>query len=130
MDLRCRRHSWSKEEEKDAFFAILFDAREAGTISSLTGIHSNWNSFTAGWSVKYNSIENMLVDPNKVKSLHSCVLALLLLDIYPREMRTYAHVHNSFTHLMPHWNDTAIHEQEKGKAKGMVMCLQWMSPQQ
>ena len=69
MDLRCRRHSWSKEEEKDAFFAILFDAREAGIMSSLTGIHSNWNSFTAGWSVKYNSIENMLVDPNKVKSL-------------------------------------------------------------
>ena len=101
MDLRCRRHSWSKEEEKDAFFAILFDAREAGTISSLTGIHSNWNSFTAGWSVKYNSIENMLVDPNKVKSLHSCVLALLLLDIDPREMRTYAHVHNSFTHHNP-----------------------------
>ena len=41
-----------KEEKKDAFFAILFDARATGNISSLTGIHSIWNSFTAGWSVK------------------------------------------------------------------------------
>ena len=45
-------------------------------------------------------------------------------------MRTYAHVHNSFPHLMPHWNDTAIREQEKGKANGMVLCLPWTSPQQ
>ena len=70
MDLRGRRHSGSKKEEKkDRFFAILFNAREAGAISSLTGIHSNWNSFTAGWSVKHNSVENMLVDNNKVKPL-------------------------------------------------------------
>ena len=70
MDLRGRRHSGSKKEEKkDTFFAILFNAREAGAISSLTGIHSNWNSFTAGWSVKHNSVENMLVDNNKVKPL-------------------------------------------------------------
>ena len=28
----------------------------------------------------------------------SCILALPLLDIYPREMTSYVHVHNSFTH--------------------------------
>ena len=57
-----------KEEKKERFFAILFKTRDTGKFSSLTGIGSNWNSFTTGWSVNYNSIGN-LVDYNKVNPL-------------------------------------------------------------
>lgn len=91
MDLRCRRHSWSKKEEKDAFFAILFDDWHT---QQLELIHCRLECKTTVlktcWWIIIKS--NLYL---------SCVLALLLLDIYPREMRTYAYAHNSFTHHNP-----------------------------
>ena len=50
LNLRGRWHSWSsKEEKKGKCFAILFDTRNTGTISSSTGIKIMELSFTEGW---------------------------------------------------------------------------------
>ena len=42
-----------------------------------------------------------MVDCGKFKYLLILVLAILLLDIYPREVKTHTHVHTSLTHQSP-----------------------------
>ena len=59
----------------------------------------------------------------------SCVLALLLLDIYPREMTSYAHVHNCFTHHSLSLETTQpFTRRRKGKVNALYKPLDYSPP--
>ena len=84
-----------------------------GNFSSLTGIGSNWNSFTTGWSQNTTALETWWIII-KLTLYLSYVLALLLLDIHQREIRTDVHVLNSFTRHSPSL-ETALFKTGEGE---------------